>query len=308
MNATRRPPRHVLLSLCGFVLLTSGAAHAQDLDACIAASESALVARKAGKLIDSRAQLAICSAMSCPEVVRTTCQQRLTEVNAAIPSIVFVARDGAGRDVTGASLVIDGKAYAERLDGRAIVLDPGEHEFRFDAPGQDPVIAKFVMREGERDRRENILIGPPPPPAPPSAQPPLAAQPVAPAADAASGKPGGADGSGQRTLGLVVGGVGVAGLGVGRLFGLIASSQWSSSQRACSSTSCTNHDQAVSDKSSASSSALVATISFIAGGAALAAGGVIYLTAPARAPNASAIQVGPTALPGGGGMLVHGTF
>src|ERR1700689_3271919 len=74
-------------------------ARAQDMDACINASEKALTLRKAEKLIDARKSLSVCAASACPDAVRTSCQQRLADVIKAIPSIVFVTKDASGHDV-----------------------------------------------------------------------------------------------------------------------------------------------------------------------------------------------------------------
>ena len=41
------------------------------------------------------------------------------------------ARDAKGEDLTEVRLTIDGETVAERLDGRALTLDPGTHTFRF---------------------------------------------------------------------------------------------------------------------------------------------------------------------------------
>ena len=116
------------------------------------------------------------------------------------------------------------------------------------------------------------------------------------------------EGSGQRTVAYVLLGVGVVGLGAGTIFGLMASSRWNSSQKECSVASCPDHDSAVSDKNSATSSALVSTVSFIAGGAALTAGAVLYFTAPSRSSSGAAVELSPTALPGGGGVRFRGAF
>lgn len=200
--------------LCLVVVLAAmtGAAkpaRGQETDACINASERAVALRKADKLIEQRASLSLCAASSCPDAVRTSCQQRLAQASQAIPSLVFFAKDGAGRDLAAVELTIDGALYADHLDGSAITLDPGEHEFRFEMAGQPPVVKKFVMHQGEQNRRENIVIGP----AAPAASSLSAASEV----PASSSPPSGvADetapprGNTQRTLGLVVGGVGVA--------------------------------------------------------------------------------------------------
>ena len=57
----------------------------------------------------------------------------------------------------------------------------------------------------------------------------------------------------------------------------------------------------------AQNDATASTILFVAGGAVLAAGLVIYVTAP-RTPSASALVVAPAPLTGGGGAIVRTSF
>src|ERR1700722_19716690 len=117
-----KSPRR-LICLVVLAVVTSGVriVGAQDTDACINASEKALALRKAEKLISERASLSTCAAPSCPDAVRSSCEQRLAQVNLAIPSIVFLTKDGTGHDLAAVKLTIDGALDADRLDGSAIV-------------------------------------------------------------------------------------------------------------------------------------------------------------------------------------------
>lgn len=279
---------------------------AQDADACISASEQSLTARKAGKLIDARKALATCAATVCPDPIRSSCQQRMSEVTQALPSIVFDVKDPSGGDLSAASLDIDKLRYADHLDGRAIVLDPGDHEFTFTATGQAPLVRHYVLREGEHDRHEAILIGTPL--AAPTAGPALARAPALGPAEVLPENAGRA----QRISGLVLGGVGSAGLIVGSIFGLVASSKWNSSQSECPSPgNCTQHAQAVTDHDSATSSATISTVALTAGGAALVAGAIVFFSAPSsgvQTPRAVGLVAAPDLEPGGGGLTLLGQF
>jgi hypothetical protein len=264
------------------------AARAQDADACINASESSLSLRKAGRLIDARKALATCAAPACPDPVKTSCQQRMQDIDRAVPSVVFQVKDASGNDVSSVKISVDGQPRDERM-GTAISLDPGSHTFTFDAPGLPSATKTLVIVEGVKDRPETVTLGTPAPaaPAPGPAATPTSEQPIA----ASSG------GSSQRTIGLIVGGVGIAGLAVGTVFGLMASSEWSNAQK----------DQRQSEVDTANSQALVSTIGFIAGGVLVAGGAILWLTAPS-ASSAPAVGLIPTVAPGGGGALLRSTF
>jgi hypothetical protein len=107
------------------------------------------------------------------------------------------------------------------------------------------------------------------------------------------------DGSGQRMLGIAIAGAGVVGVGVGTVFGFVAKGKFDDAKKACGTgftyPTCENDSQGASAKNhSAMTSATVSTIAFAAGGVALAAGAVLYFTAPSAAKT-----VALAATPGG---------
>ncbi|HTQ47283.1 MAG TPA: hypothetical protein VMI75_31220 [Polyangiaceae bacterium] len=265
-------------------------ARAQDADACIAASESALSLRKAGKLIDARKALATCAAPACPDPVKSSCQQRLQDAERAVPSVVFQVKDGAGNDVPSVKISVDGKPRDERV-GAALSLDPGSHAFTFEAPGLPTTTKTLVLVEGVKERPESVTLGAP------AAAPTPDAAPAGPAATSDQAPAAGGGGSSQKTIGLIVGGVGIAGLAVGSVFGLMASSEWSQAQK----------DGDESKKNTADSQATISTIGFIAGGVLVAGGAILWLTAPS-ASSSTTVGLAPSVGPGGGGALLRGTF
>lgn len=101
----------------------------------------------------------------------------------------------------------------------------------------------------------------------------------------------------QRTLGIVAAGAGVAGLGVGTVFGLISISKKNAADEQCRGPElnlCTQ--KGVDDGQSAIEAGNVSTIAFIAGAALVAGGAVLYFTAPdAATPVAVVPTFGPNA-------------
>ena len=257
---------------------------------CVEASEAAQDLQQAGKLREAQSKLAVCIAESCPGPVREDCASRLVAVDKAVPSIVFEAKDGAGNDLTAVRVTADGRAIAERLNGSAIDLDPGEHKFTFEVAGHPPVEKSLLLHEGEKACRVGVVfvVAPPPPPAMAS---PLAA-PTAPPEDG---------GHGRRVLGLVSGGVGLVGLAVGGIFGGLTFSSWGNvnsecpSHAGCSAQATNNHSNAVTFGT-------VSTAGFVAGGLLLAGGFTLYFTAPKDRSPTVGIQVAP------GGLGVAGRF
>ena len=114
----------------------------------------------------------------------------------------------------------------------------------------------------------------------------------------------------RRWIGLGIGGLGVVGVGVASAFGLVAISKRDQSNSG-SPPPCNTADQCsdtgLSLRQDAKGAANLSTIAFVAGGLALAAGVVLYVTAP-RDPAGIAVAIGPAPVAGGGGAVVHASF
>ena len=117
---------------------------------------------------------------------------------------------------------MDGQPIAERLEGTPLFIDPGAHTFSFETPGQPKAEKHFVIREGEKDRRELIVFG-----ATTSATVPIASAPpvgspsilsIAPQSDGPRGVSG--HWGTRKTVGLAFGAAGLAGLATGVIFSL----------------------------------------------------------------------------------------
>jgi hypothetical protein len=138
-----------------------GVARASDKEACVVAHEQAQELRRASKLLEARDELVACSQSSCPALVRADCAPWLNDVDNALPSVVVTARDASGTEITDVRMLIDGAPVGERLDGRAIGVDPGEHRFRFEHGLSAPIEQRVVIREGEKSRTMAADFGPP---------------------------------------------------------------------------------------------------------------------------------------------------
>jgi hypothetical protein len=266
-------------------LLVPAVAHAADptVTACLSSSERAIQLRARHELRAARAELLQCAAASCPGEIRQECAVQVDKVTLAIPTLVFAVKNVAGKELSAVRVSMDGHVIAEQLEGIALELDPGEHEFRFEVAGEIPVTERLILHEGEKDRRETVAVGPvlgarvPTPPQLPSTTAPAEVRPR------------------RRLLGLGVGVVGVVGLGIGAAFGAVASSKWDTAVSECPShTGCS--PQAINNRDTAATAASVSTVGLIAGGVLAAAGVVIFLTAPRAAAPGVGLQVGPSAV------------
>lgn len=193
----------------------------------------------------------------------------------------------------------DGVAVQPAELGSPIPVDPGEHLIEARAPGKAPWSSKVQV--GPNAAKVSVEI------------PALQAEGAAPAPVASpivttttttteppSDKPA-SDGAAQRTTGLVLGGAGIVGVGLGTFFGLRASSKWSDAKEKCTDYPYGCGAEGTDLRSSASSAGAVSTIAFVAGGALIATGVVLYLTAPSKKESV-ALSVGPQSL------FVQGNF
>jgi hypothetical protein len=234
--------------------------------------------------------------------VRDDCVQRLADLEAVSPTIVFAAKDASGDDVVGVKMTVDGAATATELTGAPLAIDPGVHGFTFVVQGASPVVKTLVIREGERDRLEHITFT--------DLNVPASGVVVR---ERVPSEGGSSAWNGQKTAAVVVGSAGVVGLLVGTITGALAFGAWSSAQSDCGTNSsvCVNKAQANSDKSSAVTDATVSDVGFIAGGLLLATGVVLYLTAPSHGSSARGaldVVVVPSVASTGGGAQLMGHF
>jgi hypothetical protein len=148
--------------------------------ACLDATEDGQKLRDGGAYLRARERFIACAAEQCPGEVRKSCVGWLENLDKLVPTVVFAA-SAHGADVTDVRVTIDGSTVIERIDGKPVSLDPGEHRFHFERAGEAPVDQTVVLRAGERERAIGVRFGPEPPPAPAVLPSAPAATPVQPA-------------------------------------------------------------------------------------------------------------------------------
>jgi hypothetical protein len=273
-------------TLATAVLVSSLARGEGVVDRCVDANTQAQSLRNRGKLAEARTQLKFCADPSCPALVRDDCAQLLDDLDRAQPTIVFDVKDDAGRDLVDVNVGIDGRPFARSLEGVALPADPGAHTFTFEAAGRSPVATQIVVREGEKNRREVVVLKGPTPSGtiapPPPALSPAAHRPV--------------EGYGaQRVAALVLGGLGAAALGAGGALAVWARSKSDDANAFCPGKACSN-PQALSLNRQALTSADAATVVLIVGAVGVASGAALWWTAPSAGGSGLAVGLVGTGL------------
>lgn len=119
---------------------------------CAAAYEQGQEDRSEGKLGAAQSRFVVCAQSTCPSFIQSDCTVWLDELHTAMPTVVIAARDPNGNDALNVKVTLDGTPVLSVLDGKPLAIDPGQHKFRFELEGAEPVEQQVVVEQGEKDR------------------------------------------------------------------------------------------------------------------------------------------------------------
>jgi hypothetical protein len=196
----------------------------------------------------------------------------------------------------GFEVLRDGVPMGRAVWGTAAPVDPGSHRIAATAPGKKPWSTTVTVDAAH----SSITVAVPalmdaPAEAPSS---------VTRAAPSPSAKEQSASrGHAQRVAAVVLASTGVAAVGVGGLFGVLASSKKDESEIYCHKNLC--NQRGVDLRDQALTSATVATVAFVGGAAVLATGAVLWIAAPS---SKESVHVGFRAMPYAGPGSIGATF
>ena len=197
----------------------------------------------------------------------------------------------------GLAIKRDGITIGRPQWGAGVPVDPGTHAIEASAPDKKPWTSQVKVQPAPGTTTVTVPVLMSVAAAPPATPGRLTEPPAW---------------STQRTVGLVVGGVGVVGAVVGTIFGVRSFGKSSDSEAHCTTGMpdlC--DDTGLELRSDARELANVSTVAFALGGAAVVAGVVLFVTAPSEDASALGsvrfgVRVGAIAGPNTGGILLHG--
>lgn len=276
-----------LAALASVLLLSMGTAHAEPAPVkppavpseptrtqCLEAHKNAQELKQSSKLIETQAQLLICSSGSCPGAIISDCGNWITELEQLTPSMVFEIRVD-GKEALDAAVFVDGQPVADRA--HALKVNPGRHSVRVEVPSFEPREQDVVLPEGQRLRLISVEF------TSPRREPAPAPAPVAPRPPPVT----------ERPTPIVVYpllALGIAGLGSFGAFTVLGKSEQSDLEEACAP-GCQD-----SDLKQMKRWYLIGDVSAGVGAAALIGAAVVYLTRPTkevdRAASGLSISVG----------------
>jgi hypothetical protein len=215
--------------------------------------------------------------------------------------IVTVKAPAAGLTVKRSGVPLEPPTW-----GTSLPIDPGKHLVEASAPGKMPFSVEVQTAGPGKTVSVEIplLVDAPSAPPAPSVGQPFTAQPLPP-----QPQPRDSGAETRRTLAYVAGGVGLAGVVVGSITGVIASSKWSKAQDEHCRTETLCDAEGVALTGEAKTAASISTASFIVGGVALGAGVALFVTSLGGSkPTAARVVIAPSAGPSGGGVDVRVRF
>jgi hypothetical protein len=219
------------------------------------------------------------------------CDARIAALAPRLPRLTLELASAAA----GATVTRDGVELGAGSFGLALPLDPGKHTIVVRMSGHQERLYEVALVESEQ---KSLVVdtGPPEQAAPATAPDPQAS--ASPADDGASG-----GGSSMRTVGLVIGGVGVAGLAVGAVTGALVLEQKGIVEDECVNKLCSAAGIQAGDDGKRWST--ISTVAFTVGVVGVAAGVTLILTAKDGSETA---RVGVRTGPGSAALELGGSF
>lgn len=263
------------LALASVALTTSNAHADTSVEACADAYTKGQEERLAGRLSNARTLFQTCADPACPGAVVQDCQRWVAEVEADLPTAQVRVTDTAGRVPVGLSVFLDGHVVPLDALAKPLVMSPGPHVLRFEAPGYLPLELSPALRPEDRRLPVDALLRFAP------ATPPTgstASEPIAPR-DSSKGVP-------AATVTFAA--IGAVALGGSIYFGISAKNRFDELKLECSP----NCEQSKID--SVKSKALVSDIALAGSLVAFGAATYFYFSAKSDSPPTTALALEPT--------------
>jgi hypothetical protein len=203
---------------------------------------------------------------------------------------------------------LDGAPIGRAAWGTPVAIDPGSHEIAASATGKKPWVSGFTIALAEKKRIEVPALEIDPNAAATTEPEPASAGAAQTAPADRSERPGG-----STTLGWVIGGAGVAAIGVGTFFGFQTLSKKKQSDELCpTDSSCS--DRGVELNEEANTSAWISNIGFGLGLVAVGVGTYIIVSrsgssaTTGRETPGRTVALRASVAPGGGRLAVSGSW
>jgi hypothetical protein len=210
-----------ITGVLGTLATSQALAQAQDgkSQQCASNFEDGQRLRKEGKVKAASEALIACAQAECPAFIANECTKLYSEAQTSLPSVTVRVLDAASQPATNVKVVVDGEPLAKELDGRAIPLDPGVHEFKVTYEDGTSLEQKVLLAEGEKNKLVTFE--------PEKPQTDASTKTGAETAMVTPEKPG------SKLASYIVGGVGLAAIGAGVGLHFKANSDYKDAEKSC---------------------------------------------------------------------------
>lgn len=143
--------RNVAMAVLVAMALFAVPSAADEVDACVHASESAQKQFDQGQYLAARDNLLRCARDVCPAAVRKVCVADLEKLDAMTPTVVFGVTGLSSARIGAVRVHVAGRQNPYPIDGQPVRFDPGTTAFRFEHGGVSKQVT-LVLKAGEKNR------------------------------------------------------------------------------------------------------------------------------------------------------------
>ncbi|MDF2695966.1 MAG: hypothetical protein K0S65_4349, partial [Labilithrix sp.] len=238
-------------------------------------------------------------------------RQRMAELEKSLARVVVDAQS----KVELTEILLEDRRVPEAEKGVTFAAEPGQRKLTFRAKGKKQVVQLVTITKSDRAQRiavpamEDQEKEPVVAESAPSQEPPR----TGPASASAGANDPTTNGSSQKTVGIILGGVGIVGLGVGAVTGFITLGNDCSKSGKDENRCPQDPAERQAEEDRGKTTGMISNISLGVGAAALVAGAILYFTAPSGTSSATVgtgtrTQLRMTPQIGAGWAGLHGVF
>ncbi len=132
-----------------------------DKRVCVESYYKAKESLQSGRLLDAKEPLGRCARPACGSFLQQECTVLYLQMDSDVPSVVPVVVDAADGAGAAFEVKMDGELLTSKLDGIAIPINPGWHEFSFSTENRVFATQRILIAQGQRNRPISVSQRPP---------------------------------------------------------------------------------------------------------------------------------------------------
>jgi hypothetical protein len=129
-----------------------------DKHVCVESYNKAKESLQSGRLIEVKEPLGRCARAVCGKFLQKECTTLYLQMDADIPSVVPLVVDAAATPGAAFEVRMDGELVTSKLDGIAIPVNPGWHEFTFSTEDRIFATRKILVAQGQRNLAISVSL------------------------------------------------------------------------------------------------------------------------------------------------------